>query len=140
MESWVVFGLIFALIAIDYVLGVIGAIANDTFSSTIMRRGLWHKLSYIFALIVGIIIDELIIYFELPYIYAGAILSLIQVWIIVTEVGSILENIIKINPAMGDNSFMRIFAKAEERKELRQESVADETIEVLDELEVKHGN
>ena len=54
--DWHVYVLIFALIVIDYVLGVIGAVINKTFSSSAMRKGLVHKFTYLAAIVIAEII------------------------------------------------------------------------------------
>ena len=57
-------------------------------------------------------------YYDLPMVYAGVLYSLAYVWIVVTETGSILENLVLINPDLADNSFMRIFDRREEADQI----------------------
>lgn len=59
-------------------------------------------------------------YYDLPMVYAGVLYSLTYVWIVVTETGSILENLVLINPDLADNSFMRIFDRREEADQITQ--------------------
>ena len=105
---------IFALIVIDYVSGAIKAILCKTFSSTRMREGLAHKGTYAVAIILCMIIEYLSGYLELGYVYASGITALTCVWIAITEVGSILENLVEINPELKSNSFMKLFANEKE--------------------------
>lgn len=110
MFDWHAYGLIFALIAIDYALGVVGAMINRNFSSSIMRVGLAHKLTYVVAIVIANLIVQLAAHIELGFVATDAIVTLVCAWIAIAEVGSILENLVKINPALGDNSFMGIFS------------------------------
>lgn len=116
--NWSVLLVILVLISIDYVTGIIGAVTTDTFTSEKMRRGLWHKLSYIIALIVAYCVDYLCAFMELGYIYGASLIVLVMVWIVITEVGSILENLCVINPNFGTNAFMRIFMREAQDKEM----------------------
>ena len=91
----------------------IGHTMRDGFSSTKMREGLVHKFAYVVVLGVCLIIQALLNYYELPYYYGDACFSLAFVWICVTEVGSILENVVLLNPDLADRSFLHIFDKRE---------------------------
>ena len=111
--DWHVYVLIFALIVIDYVLGVIGAVINKTFSSSAMRQGLVNKFTYLAAIIIAEIIAFLSGYLDLGFNFADAIVGLVCVWISLTEIGSILENIAKINPKLGEDGFLKIFSNSQ---------------------------
>ena len=105
--------LIIALVIIDYTTGIISSIVNKCFDSSKMRMGLLHKLSYAVALVVALIVQQLGNYYELGFIYSDTMLTLVIIWIIITEVGSILENIVSINPSLSDNNFLSIFDRRE---------------------------
>lgn len=111
--DWHVYVLIFVLIVIDYVLGVIGAVINKTFSSSVMRQGLVHKFTYLVAIIIAEIIVLLSGYLDLGFDFADAIVGLVCVWISLAEIGSILENIVKINPKLGEDRFLKIFSNSQ---------------------------
>ncbi len=111
--DWHVYVLIFALIVIDYVLGVIGAVINKTFSSSVMRQGLVNKFTYLVAIIIAEIIALLSGYLDLGFNFADAIVGLVCVWISLTEIGSVLENIVKINPKLGEDGFLNIFSNSQ---------------------------
>lgn len=106
---WQVYVLLFALVIIDYALGVAGAVINKTFSSTVMRVGLAHKATYVVAIAVTELTVTLSGYLDLGYVYVGSMVALVCVWIALTEIGSILENLVKINPELSDNKFLQIF-------------------------------
>lgn len=113
--------LLLLLIILDYIVGTIGHTLHEGFSSTKMREGLVHKSAYVVVLGVCLIIQALLNYCELPYYYGDACFSLAFVWICVTEVGSILENVVLLNPDLADNSFLHIFDKRDISDQKTQE-------------------
>lgn len=130
--------LLLVLIILDFVSGTVGAVATDTYDSSKMRKGLLHMLSYVLAITLTLVIEEITKYYDLGYIYATALYSLVYVWIVITEVCSILENLVKINPALGDNSFMRIFAN--QAKEIEQQKDDKKAEKIEDESTIKQNN
>ena len=130
--------LLIVLIILDFVSGTVGAFATDSYDSSKMRRGLFHMLSYVLAIALTLVIEEIAKYYDLGYVYASALYSLVYVWIAVTEVCSILENLIKINPALGDNSFMRIFAN--QAKEIEQQKIDKKAEKIEDESTIEQNN
>lgn len=114
--DWHVYVLIFALIVIDYVLGVIGSVINKTFSSSVMRQGLLHKFTYLVAIVIAEIIVLLSGYLDLGFDFVNAIVGLVCVWISLAEIGSILENIVKINPKLGEDGFLQIFSNSQSHR------------------------
>lgn len=101
---------LFILVAMDFATGVIGAICNGVYNSSKMRQGLLHVLTYVFAIALAIILQEISKFYDLGLVYTSALYALVYIWIVLTETGSILENLVKINPALADNKFMSIFA------------------------------
>lgn len=126
MQAYEPYILVLALVVIDYVTGIIGSVVTHSFSSTIMRTGLWHKLAYLVAIIVGLVLERLSEHYELGFVFAGTITTMIVIWIVITEVGSILENLVKINPNLANNNFMRIFARREETDQAEQDMIEEE--------------
>ena len=90
--------------AIDYITGTWAAMRNGEWSSAVARQGLWHKGGMIVVVIVsfmadcamGIICDHLPIGIN----WTSIILPLVLAWYIVTELGSILENAVKMGAAV----------------------------------------
>lgn len=113
--------LLLLLVIIDYIVGTIGHTMRDGFSSAKMREGLVHKFAYVVVLGVCLVIQALLNYYDLPYYYGNACFSLAFVWICVAEVGSILENVVLLNPDLADNSFLRIFDKRDISEQKTQE-------------------
>lgn len=108
------------LVIVDFITGLIGHTIREGFSSSKVREGLAHKFTYVIALVLCLILERIMEYCELPMVYAGVLYSLTYVWIVVTETGSILENLVLINPDLADNSFMRIFDRREEADQITQ--------------------
>ena len=109
---------ILACILLDIISGLIAAITQRSYQSSIMRAGLYHKLSELFAFIFAVVCDIL-----LPYI--GITLPLViskgtAIYIIVMECGSIIENIGKANPDLA-NYLHTVFAKVEKPTEEEKE-------------------
>lgn len=102
--------LIFTLLFIvaDIVTGIIKAIKNKDFSSAKMREGLIHKSSYVFIIAVAGLIE-----YAGKYVNLGFTLPLVPisgVYVILTEIGSIVENIIEINPEIAPGKLKELFA------------------------------
>lgn len=90
-----------AVMALDYVSGTIAAIKNRDWCSARAREGLWHKAGMVLAVLVSVITD-VILYIATMYIPIGLewpvlITPLVVSWYIITELGSILENAVKLD-------------------------------------------
>lgn len=97
------------LILVDYGTGVVNAIMHDELSSEKMRIGLGHKFSYMVAVFLAWLID-----FSMSYIDFGFTVPLFEpvcIGIGLVEITSILENLVKINPNMADNSILGVFRR-----------------------------
>jgi toxin secretion/phage lysis holin len=89
-----------ACMALDYLSGSIAAAKEGKWSSSVARVGLWHKGGMILAvcvagisdIVITIICQHLPIGLEWP----GIIMPLVLAWYILTELGSILENAVKL--------------------------------------------
>lgn len=90
--------IVLIFIAFDILFGLIQALANRTFESKLMRQGLFHKLGEILAYAFGVMCDSALplVDIMIPFSLAGAI----TIYIVVMEIGSILENISKISPEL----------------------------------------
>lgn len=86
--------------AIDYITGTAAAVKSGQWSSAVARQGLWHKggmiavviVAFIADCIMGIICEHIPIGIE----WTSIVLPLVLAWYIVTELGSILENAVKM--------------------------------------------
>ena len=90
----------FAAMAADYVSGTIAALKMGEWSSKTARDGAIHKLGMLFVVIVAGLCDITISiaceYLPIGWEWPVLILPLVFVWYILTELGSILENAVKM--------------------------------------------
>ena len=95
------------LIVLDYASGLLKACKNHDLNSTAMREGLYHKGAYVLVLVLAEIIDHAQHYialgFDIPLLVPVAI------YIAMTEIVSILENLAEINPELGDSKLLSFF-------------------------------
>lgn len=86
--------------AIDYITGTAAACHDGEWSSKTAREGLWHKGGMIIVVIVAAIADGImaVICANIPLglEWPVLILPLVLAWYIITELGSILENAVKM--------------------------------------------
>lgn len=102
--------IVFAFIIADIATGLIKAISTHSYSSSVMREGLFHKLGELVCLIFGVLCD-----YALPMIGIKIPLSIAQsvsIYIIIMEIGSVIENIGVLNPELS-KYLGKIFEKIE---------------------------
>lgn len=89
-----------AVMALDYISGTAAACKAGQWSSATAREGLWHKGGMIAVVIVAAIADWIMVliaqYIPIGIQWPGIILPLVLAWYIITELGSILENAVKM--------------------------------------------
>lgn len=105
---------ILLFILFDIITGLIKSLASHSYESSVMRRGLFHKLGEIVCFIFGVVCDIF-----LPYLGVSLPVSIAQsicVYIVIMEIGSVIENIGAINPDLA-KYLHKIFAKFEEPKD-----------------------
>ena len=84
---------------IDYLTGSALAAKNGDWQSQKAREGLWHKAGSILAVIVSALADFLLglvlknLPLGLPFTYTVLLCPVVLVWYILTEMGSIVENV-----------------------------------------------
>lgn len=89
------------LMAMDWITGTFAAMKNGEWTSKKSREGAWHKCGAIVVVLVAVIADliMLVICGNIPVLgieWPNVILPLVLAWYILTELGSILENAIKL--------------------------------------------
>lgn len=109
------------LMALDYITGTFAAMKAGQWCSKKAREGAWHKAGAIIVVIVAAIADGimLVICGNIPVLeitWPGLILPLVLAWYIITELGSILENAIKLgaNPPAWLTKILAVSLKAVE--------------------------
>lgn len=99
--GWLVVALVF-LMAADYLCGSAVAMKDHKWSSAAARAGIWHKCGCVIAVVVAGMADLIIgqilgnLPVELPFRYSVLFCPVVVVWYILTEMGSILENAVKM--------------------------------------------
>lgn len=96
--GWLVVGWVVCM-AIDYISGSAAAAKAGEWSSSKARDGIWHKAGMILVVVVSAIADAVLVevvenfpVIQLPFELSGLICSVVLVWYIFTELGSITEN------------------------------------------------
>lgn len=109
--------IILLFIAFDIVTGLIKSLSTHSYQSSVMRQGLFHKLGEIVCFIFGVVCDIF-----LPYLGVKIPVSIAQsicVYIVVMEIGSVVENIGEINPDLA-KYLHKIFAKFDPPEETEE--------------------
>lgn len=107
IHELIVVGIVFLLVLIDYVTGVVNAIMHGELSSKKMREGLGHKFTYLAVICVALIVE-----YGSDYINLGIELPVfipVCAGINLTEITSIIENCVKINPELSRSNILNIF-------------------------------
>ena len=95
-----------AVMALDYLTGTLAACKTGQWSSTTAREGLWHKGGMIAVVIVAALADWIMVliaaYIPIGIQWPGIIMPLVLAWYIITELGSILENAVKMGANVPD--------------------------------------
>lgn len=93
--AWVV------LMFLDYFSGTFAARKEGNWKSSVAREGLWHKGGMVLVVMVAFIAD-IVMSLALPHIpvlniaWPEILAPLVLAWYIITELGSILENAVKL--------------------------------------------
>ena len=105
--DWHVTAFALGFIALDLLTGFAQAIANKTVDSTKMRNGLWHKCGFVLAMLLAALTE-----WAMQYIDLGFTLPLFMpvcMFIILTEIVSIFENICKLSPDLAGSKVAELF-------------------------------
>lgn len=96
-------------ILLDMLTGLCKAFKEKDYTSSVMREGLYHKFGSILCIVLAVLVD-----------YAQGIVDLgvtipvalsVCGYIILMEVGSIIENVCKINPQIMPDKLKAYFQK-----------------------------
>ena len=109
------------LMIMDYLTGTFAAMKAGEWCSRKAREGAWHKCGAIIVILVAAIADGimLVICGNIPIFnitWPGILLPMILAWYIITELGSILENAVKLgaNPPAWLTNILAVSLKAVE--------------------------
>ena len=100
MNVTLVCGIVLSFIIGDLLTGLLAALKNKQFKSSVMREGLFNKAGEIAALGLSIMCDKFapVVNIEFPVDLVVVVASYLSLM----EIGSILENIRKLSPAAAD--------------------------------------
>ena len=90
-----------ALMTLDWLTGSVAARKNGTWKSSTARDGAWHKIGSVLVVVVALLGDFVmgIMLTNIPVLdmaWPNLLGPLVLAWYIVTELGSILENAVKM--------------------------------------------
>ena len=94
----VICGIVLLFILFDVLTGVVEAFYKKCVNSSAIRRGLYHKLSEVMALIGAWGLEGLTQYFNLGVDLP--LLNVVAIYISIMEIISIMENLCDINPEL----------------------------------------
>ena len=103
-----------ALMVFDYFTGFAGAVKKKVVSSAKMREGLWHKAGFCGLMLLTIAYEVAALWVDFEMALRGLdvfvpdipAVTAVCVYIMVTEVVSILENLCELNPAIAKLPFV----------------------------------
>lgn len=94
------------VMALDYISGTMAACKAGEWCSATAREGLWHKGAMILVVTVAAIADAIMViiveYVPIGLQWPGILMPLVLAWYIITELGSILENAVKMGANVPD--------------------------------------
>lgn len=106
--AWQVYVFICALICLDVVTGMVGAIVNQELSSSKIREGIAHKFTYVVLIVLAEVLSMVTRYVNIGFDCTAIVVG-VCVLIILSEVTSILENCCKINPQLAGSNLSKLF-------------------------------
>ncbi len=107
-------------ILMDLATGLIKAFKNKEYTSTIMREGLYHKAGSILCILFGVLVDKAQTIVDLG-VNVPMTLTICG-YIILMEIGSIIENVCAINPEIMPKKMKSYFAKLSDGENNADES------------------
>ena len=99
----------FYFIAMDFFTGLLKAFYTGSFSSKSMRRGLFHKASLLCVMALGWLVEYAQRFIDLGIGFAVPVGTAACVYIILMEIGSILENLCEANPELMPEKLVEVF-------------------------------
>ena len=105
--DWHVFAIVIAFIVMDVVTGIAQATKNKSLDSSKMRDGLFHKIGFMFAVVLAYLCEYAMLWLDLGF--SIPIVSGVCTFVCLTEIVSILENIAMLAPELSENTFLSYF-------------------------------
>lgn len=102
---------VLVLIFGDVVTGLIKAFATDSFNSSEMRKGMWHKAGSVALLLLAAFVTVACQYVDVFPAEFAIVYVPTCLYIACMELASILENIVEINPELDKFKIFQIFGQ-----------------------------
>lgn len=109
-ELWAVIAAC-VMMVMDIVTGFAGAVVTGSISSTKMREGIGHKAMLVMLVVLAVLVQTFSLHigdmgWSIPMIVP------VCVYIVVMEVASVVENVIKAYPDLKDSPLVHLFDRA----------------------------
>lgn len=95
------------LVVIDFLVGLLGAFIRGDFSSSIMRVGIGHKSMCALVVLLAAVLQVLAAHVTTLPIFPAV--SIVCVYLIIMEVGSVWETIVKTYPELAGSKLEEFF-------------------------------
>lgn len=105
--DWHIAAIVCAFVVMDLFTGIMQAVANKTLDSSKMRSGGWHKCGFIMVMILAALVE-----WSMQFVDLGFTLPLfvpVCIFIILTEIVSIFENVCKLSPELSNSKLAQLF-------------------------------
>lgn len=100
-------------ILLDMVTGLVKAFKEKKYTSSVMREGLFHKCGSILCVVFGVLIDYAQGFLDLGVSVPVAVS--VCAYIVLMEIGSIIENVCAINPEIMPDKLKSYFMKLSDK-------------------------
>lgn len=111
-QAWAL-AIVCVVMVLDIVAGLVKAFANHKYDSTKMRVGLVHKFTELVIVALSFVLEVACEHIAgLPF--SGVTVVLTCAYIIIMEVGSIMENLIAAYPELADTPLAKLFDQKKE--------------------------
>ena len=118
------------VMALDYISGTMAACKKGDWCSATARQGLWHKGGMILVVLTAGIADLVMVvicqHMPLGMEWPCVILPLVLAWYIITELGSILENAVKLGANVPGWLVKLLKASAKAVEQMGESAVTEE--------------
>ena len=104
-----------AFILLDLITGLVKAFKEKKYTSTCMREGLYHKAGSVLIILFGVLVDYAQGYLDLGVSIPVAVS--ICAYIVLMEIGSIIENLATINPEILPDKIKAYFSKLTDKED-----------------------
>lgn len=112
-SEYMVYLITAGFIAFDMATGIVKAFKEKSYTSSVMREGLFHKCGSILCVVFGVLVDYAQRFLEIGVSIPVA--TSICAYIVLMEIGSIIENVCAINPEIAPEKLKAYFTKLSDK-------------------------